>query len=117
MAVLERAGEPRASAPLRRPACDLALLELDPAGRREVEAGDQVDERRLARAVRADQADDLLPAEREIDALERLHTLERAGDADRPQRRGRSAFCGFELPGQRPMFAGEDAVCSFTNCA
>jgi len=46
-----------------------------------------------------------------------LHALERTGDADRPETSGRSAFFRLGLGAQRPMFAGEDAVCSFTNCA
>jgi hypothetical protein len=91
--VLKRSRQARAPAALRRPARDLAALELDRAARREVEAGDQVDERRLAGAVRTDQPDDLFPPELEIDAVERLDPFEVAGDADRPEyRSGRSAF-------------------------
>ena len=85
-AVLERAREPGAPAPVRAPAGDVALVELDRAGGREVEAGDQVDERRLAGAVRADQADDLVPVQLERDVVERLHALERARDGGGPER-------------------------------
>src|SRR5437763_590767 len=68
--VLERARKARPAAALRRPARDLPSLELDRPAGREVEAGDHVDERRLARAVRADQPDDLLPPELEVDAVQ-----------------------------------------------
>ena len=48
----------RASA-VRAPAGDVDAAELRPSRRRPLEAGERVDERRLARAVRADQAEDL----------------------------------------------------------
>ena len=82
--MLERAREPGAPAAVRAPARDLAAVELDRAGGREVEPGHQVDERRLARAVRADQADDLVLVQLERDVVERLHALERARDGDAP---------------------------------
>ena len=78
VAVLERAREPVPAAAVRRPARDVAALELDRAARRPVEAAEHVDERRLAGAVRADQADDLAAPQLERDAAERLHALERA---------------------------------------
>jgi hypothetical protein len=81
VAVLERACEPGTPAPLRRPPRDVPSLELDTPAGREVEARDDVDERRLPGAVRPDQADDLAASELEIDACERLNTLEGAGDA------------------------------------
>ncbi len=56
-----------------------------------VEPGDQVDERRLAGAVRADQADDLVPVQLDRDLVERLHALERARDGDGPKRSLRGA--------------------------
>ena len=43
--------------------------ELDPPRRRQVEAGEQVDERRLAGAVRADQPEHLVGRELEVDVL------------------------------------------------
>ena len=54
--------------------------------RGEVEPRHQVHERRLAGAVRADQSDDLVPAQLERHVVERLHALERARDGARPQR-------------------------------
>ena len=66
-AVLERPRDPGAAAPVRAPAGDVALAELDRARRRGVEAAEHVHERRLAGAVRADQADDLVPVQLERD--------------------------------------------------
>ena len=59
MAVLERTGETVTSTAVRAPARDVAVLELDAPGCRPVEARDEVDEGRLARAVRPDQPEDL----------------------------------------------------------
>ncbi len=70
--------------------------ELDPPARRQVEAGQQVDERRLAGAVRADQAEHLVGRELEIDVLERLDALEDAGDAEGPERAGPSGLAPCE---------------------
>ena len=75
VSVLERAREPVAAAPLWRPAGDVAPGELDGAARRTVEATDDVHEGRLARAVRADQADDLLARELERHVEEGLDPL------------------------------------------
>ena len=58
---------------------------ISPA-RRQVEAGEQVDERRLAGAVGADQAEHLARRELEVDVRERLDALERARDAEGPKR-------------------------------
>ena len=52
----------------------------------EVEAREDVHERRLARAVRADQADDLVAMQLERDVSERLDAFERARDAGGPER-------------------------------
>src|SRR6185437_12883380 len=57
--MLERPREPVAAAAVRRPARDVTLVELHRAAVRTVEAAEDVDERRLAGAVRADQPDDL----------------------------------------------------------
>ena len=80
MAVLERAGETVAAAPVRRPAGDVAALELDGAFGRPVEAAEHVHERRLAGAVRPDEADDLTAAQLEGHAPKRLDAGERAGE-------------------------------------
>ena len=55
VAVLERARETRAPAAVRPPARDVAILELDGARARKVEARHDVHERRLAGAVRPDE--------------------------------------------------------------
>ena len=89
--VLERAREARTPEPLRRPPGHVAFLELDAAGRREVEARDHVHERRLAGTVRPDEADHLAARKLEVDLRESLHAFERARDADRPEQSGRSA--------------------------
>ena len=67
------------------PTRDHAVVELDGSRCREIEAGQQVDERRLAGTVRADQADDLVPMEGERHALDGVNPLERAGHADGPE--------------------------------
>jgi hypothetical protein len=84
--VLERPHEPVAVAPRGRPACHVAAVELDLARRRAVEAAEHVHERRLAGAVRADQADDLARMELERDVGQRLDALERPRDGGGPQR-------------------------------
>ena len=66
-----RARRARAGAALQR--VTSLPLELDRPRGREVEAGEHVDERRLAGAVRADQPDDLVPVQLERHAVERLH--------------------------------------------
>ena len=84
--VLEGTGEPMPPAPVRRPAGDVALLESDLATRRPVEAAEDVDERRLAGPVRADQADDLARLELERDVTQRLHARERTRHGGGPER-------------------------------
>src|SRR5262249_7069488 len=77
-AVLERAGEAGTPAAVRTPRCDVLVAELDRAACREVEARDDVHERRLTGAVRTDQADDLVPAHLEGYVTERMNALEGA---------------------------------------
>ncbi len=71
--VLERADEPRAGDPCLRPGRDVAAVEHDDAGRDALETREGVDERRLAGAVRPDQAEDLPVAKRQIDPVHRPH--------------------------------------------
>ena len=70
----------------------------------------QVDERRLARAVRADQADDLVPVQLERHVVERVHPLERARDADGPERclRAAGASCGWFFAVGQPLDLRDD---------
>src|SRR5207244_13505340 len=67
------------------PAGDLAPLERDRALVRPVEAAEHVHERRLAGAVRADQADDLAAAKLQRDLAQRLDALERPRDGGGPE--------------------------------
>ena len=85
VAVLERAGEAAAAAPVGAPRRDHAVVEDDRAGRGEVEAAEQVDEGRLARAVRADQAHHLVAVQLERDTAEGVDPLERAGYVGGPE--------------------------------
>ena len=64
---LERAPEPGAGAPEGRLAGDVTTLQLDRAGRRPRQPGEQVEERRLAGAVRPDDPDELARADLERD--------------------------------------------------
>ena len=78
---------------VRAPARDVTPVELDRTGRGPVEPGDQVDERRLAGAVRPDQADDLVSVQLDRDVVERLH----ARRTSARRRRARSVPCGVGL--------------------
>ena len=65
---------------------EVAPVQLDPPGVPD-EAGDRVDERRLARAVRADEADQLALGDLEIDVLDGV-------DSSEPHRQARRAQDG-----------------------
>ena len=64
---------------------ELAALEHDRAGGRRVVAADDVDEGRLARAVRPEQAEDLAAPHVDVDAGERAHAAERLVQAAHAQ--------------------------------
>ena len=85
VAVLERARETVATAPVGRPAGDVAALELDGASGGPVEPAEHVHERRFAGAVRPDEADDLTAVQLERDPTKRLDAGERAGDGGGPE--------------------------------
>ena len=55
---------------------DLLVADEDAARRGWHDAGERLDERRFAGAVVADQADDLVPADREVDVAERMDRAE-----------------------------------------
>ena len=61
---------PRAASCLGREAGDVAAVEPDRAGVGPVEPGDEIEQRRLAGAVRADDADELALGDVEIDAID-----------------------------------------------
>src|SRR5690349_24084163 len=74
--LLERAGDAEASDPMRRRVGDIAAAEQHaPRVGAEI-SRHAVEERRLARAVRADQAHELTALDREIDPIDRAHADE-----------------------------------------
>jgi hypothetical protein len=85
-AVLKRPRQTVPTASIGPPARHVAALELDAPSVGKVETRKDVDERGLARAVRADEADDLMPMEFERDVAKRLNALESARDAGGPER-------------------------------
>ena len=78
--MLERARHAEPGDRVRRQVRDRLPDERDRSGVGDVEAGNHVDQRRLARAVRSDQSDDLALAHGEIDAVERPHAAELLDD-------------------------------------
>jgi hypothetical protein len=86
MAVLEGSREAVPAAPARAPARDVAAVELDRPRGGEIEAGQEVDEGRLARPVRADEPDDLVTVQRERDPLNRVDAVERPREIGGPER-------------------------------
>ena len=81
-----------AGAPNGLQPADVSLAEADGAGRRRVEPGQDVDERRLTGAVRPDRADDLVPVQLERDAVERPHP------GEGPRRREARSVPGLLVP-------------------
>ena len=84
VAVLERPRETVAAAPVRRPARDVAVLEQHAPLRRPVEAAENVDERGLPGAVRADQPDDLALPQLERDVTQTPRPRRTNGRRRRP---------------------------------
>src|SRR6185312_8043862 len=77
---LERAHDALAHAMHDGAVANVLVLEPDVARRRRHEAGDQVEERRLARAIRTDHRAKLAFVHRERDVLHRLQLAEVAAD-------------------------------------
>ena len=77
---LERAGDAEPGPLVRVEPADVAAVEQDPARGRRLQAGDDVEQRRLARAVRPDQTGDLAGARVEVDVGERAVAAELDGD-------------------------------------
>src|SRR5439155_5943777 len=84
--VLERAADAALGDRMWRLAGDVLAVEDDPAGRRLVDAGQHVEERRLAGAVRPDQRDDRAARDREVDVVRRDETAELLPDLLRDQK-------------------------------
>ena len=108
---LERAAETRAGPALRRQAADVLARANRIDARARHEPGDRVDARRLARAVRADQADQLARADVEIDLVDGHEPAE----ADRQprrleQRRHPPASIAATAPGCWPLSSGRSVV-------
>src|SRR5690625_1047842 len=78
--VLKGAGDAAPRDAMRLQVVDLSALEGDRPFLRRVESGDGVDEGGLARAVGADQAEDLALADARRDVLQGVHTAEPAAD-------------------------------------
>src|SRR6516164_6654306 len=102
------AGDPGAAAPLGRHASDFLPSEDDAAGIGPQVAGDQVEERRLAGAVGADDAQHLALVERHANAVHRLHRAKALGDLFQAQQNAH-AVIGSTLPpsgtAERPAFS------------
>ena len=74
--VLKRARHARRQRPVRLCAGDVAILEHDPSAGDRQDAADQIDRGALARAVGADQAEDLALLDREIQLIDGTDTAE-----------------------------------------
>ena len=72
--------DPEVAGALHREVMDLLSLPPDRAGVGRVEPGDDLDQRRLAGAVVAEQPDDLVDADRDADVLQRADMVERLRD-------------------------------------
>src|ERR1043166_6839662 len=96
---LERAREPEDGALMRRHPVDLAAVERHAAAFVVQRAADAIDQRRLARAIRAHQAEALARRDAQIDAVERDEAAEALTDLidlkerSRHQRTLRIMFC------------------------
>ncbi len=90
--LLVRAGEPEPRALAGRRRRDVAAEELDRPGRRGQVAGDDVEERRLARAVRPEDRPPLAVCDVEVDVVHGEEAAE--APADPPQAEGRHGVLG-----------------------
>ena len=88
---------------------DLLALDDDPAGVDRLEQVDAAQERGLARARRADEADDLVLGDHEVDPAQDLELAERLVQA--LDRAGASAVTGARVPrGGAPLVARDQPV-------
>ncbi len=77
--VLERAGDAKRDALMRRQGGYVLSLEHDAAGRQRKEPADQVHGRTLAGAIRPDQSKHFTRADGKIDVVDRAHAAEMPG--------------------------------------
>ena len=82
---LEGPGDAEAGNVVGHAAGDVAAVGVNTPRRHPLEAGEHVDQRALARAVRADQAEDLIPCKLEREILERGEAPETDGDPVRSE--------------------------------
>src|SRR5581483_761747 len=115
--VLEGAADAALRERVRRPPRHVLAGEEDGARRRLVDAGQHVEERRLARAVRADQADDRAGGDAEVDVVDRDEAAELLAQAlgakDRlrhPPPPRRRAARRARLRGTPPLVCGSAAA-------
>jgi hypothetical protein len=87
---LMREGDAGAAARMRRQRSDVAAVEEDPPAIRAKPSGHQVERRRLAGAVRADDADRLVVADRQGEPVENQKAAERPRDLLEREERRRS---------------------------
>ena len=79
--VLERPGNPQGHTRVRRQAGHVGAVEDDAARGGRKQSADQVDDRALARAVRADEAKDFAARDRKINAVDRANAAEMLAEA------------------------------------
>src|SRR5213075_1862799 len=112
--VLEGARDARSGDGMRGESPERASIEMKTAGIRRVHAGEQVEERGLAGAVRADQAEDLARGDGEGNVFQRLQAAEALGYAGHFDQRAHGV-CSVSsrlrtLEGRRP--AGRNSMIS-----
>src|SRR5690606_35913778 len=83
VAVLGYVAEPRLAPPANRPVGDVDAVQLDATGARLAQTEQGLDELGLAVALDAGHADDLAPADRDVDAVDHGPTV-RPGDGEAP---------------------------------
>ncbi len=91
---LEGPGQPGPCPPYRRPSGDGLPVEQHLARRRLGEAGDDVQQGRLARAIGADQPQHLARLNAQVDVAERLHPTETDAEITHLKHRGLTATAG-----------------------
>ena len=102
---------PERHARMRRQIGNVGAIEDDAAGGRRKQAADEIDDRALARAVGADEAEDFAARDRQIDAVDRANAAEMLGEALQIKHRfdpcsGRTAASGRAPRRRRAIRAG-----------
>jgi hypothetical protein len=105
---LERARDADVREALRAPARRVDAVDLDPAGGRPLEPRHRVQERRLARSVRPDDAEDRARDDVEVDPVDGLHADEVDGEARVERRRPAAQWPRARLRGGVPPRGAAD---------